>query len=186
MAPSPTPWMMCTVYQDAACSIPWAPRTERWYRLDACAAVNDGGSFWKSSNSTHLETKIFSDTNCTTLVEPSIWTELGRCLGGAGGWTMQVPAVKPDLLPNTIVHHFTNAADCSSEPMIVETYAVDQCYMPNHMGIFQAVMCDLPKKKITALSHCRESSCNPSFSANYTTGCTLPHEEFICNVTPHV
>ena len=53
---------------------------------------------------------------------------------------MQVPAVKPDLLPNTIVHHFTNAADCSSEPMIVETYPADQCYMPNHMGIFQAVM----------------------------------------------
>ena len=53
MAPSPTPWMMCTVYQDAACSIPWAPRTERWYRLDACGAVNDGGSFWKSSGQLH-------------------------------------------------------------------------------------------------------------------------------------
>ena len=147
MTPSPTPWMMCTVYQDAACSIPWAPRTERWYRLDACAAVNDGGSFWKSSNSTQSL-----------------------------------------HLPNTIVHHFTNAADCSSEPMIVETYPADQCYMPNHMGIFQAVMCDLPKKKITALSHCRESSCNPAQCevTNYKTGCTLPHEEFICNVTPHV
>jgi hypothetical protein len=126
MAPSPSPWVLGTVYQDAACSIPWAVRTQRWDRLDTCQSpFGKGIGVVKTSNATHLHTRMFTNIKCIGKARES-WIKLGACTRSNGEYFLAKPAAAPEPLPNTLVQHYSNAADCSSLPVIVETYPANQ------------------------------------------------------------
>ena len=181
---SPMPWMLGVVYRDAQCSVPWAARTQRWTRTDACVSINaEGGSAKISSNATHLLQQLYSDTQCATLLQPGTYEELGVCLHGAGGFTLFAAATAPAPQLNTIVHQFSNAADCSSAPMVVETYPANECYLPPGIAFYQSVLCDVPNNKATILASCT-ATCPQDHCrvTNITLGCAYPNEKYSCNV----
>jgi hypothetical protein len=181
---SPTPWVLGVVYRDAQCSVPWAARTQRWTRTDACVSINaEGGSYKISSNTTHQLQQTYSDTQCANLLEPGTYEELGVCLHGAGGFALLAAAAAPAPQLNTIVHHFSNAADCSSAPMVVETYPANECYLPPRSAFYQSVLCDVPNNKATILASCT-ATCPQDHCrvTNITLGCAYPNEKYSCNV----
>jgi hypothetical protein len=135
VAPSPTPWVLGTVYQDSACSTPWAVRTQRWDRLDTCQSPFGGGlGVVKTSNATHVHTRTFTNTECIGEAREG-WTELGACIPSNGDYFIAKPAAAPEPLPNTLVQLYSNAMDCSSLPVIVQTYPANQVRDSSHQSL---------------------------------------------------
>lgn len=184
-APSPMPWTLEMVYQDSACSTPWAPRTQRWYRSDACGSIAaDGGSFLRTANATHAHQRVFRDTQCESMVGET-WFELGACNYGAGTYSVATPAAAPKPLADTVVHTFTNSANCTGAPMVVETYPANQCYLPDPLVFshYQDAVCDGSRGTVTILAQCNGKTCAPR-GCGVTTiklgSCPYPHTQYSC------